>query len=47
VPQVQQVRVVAAQLAGQLGRGDAPGEAADDEDRLAGPARGCRAGPCR
>jgi hypothetical protein len=38
VPQVQQLRAVAAQLAGQLGRGDALGEAADDQDQFPGPA---------
>jgi hypothetical protein len=38
VPQVQELRAVAAQLAGQLGGGDALGEAADDQDEFAGPA---------
>jgi hypothetical protein len=38
VPQVQQLRAVTAQLAGQLGRGDALGEAADDQDQFPGPA---------
>jgi hypothetical protein len=38
VPQVQQLRAVATQLAGQLGGGDALGEAADDQDQLPGPA---------
>jgi hypothetical protein len=40
VPEVQEFRTVAAQLAGQLGGGDALGEAADDQDQLAGPALG-------
>jgi hypothetical protein len=38
VPQVQQLRAVAAQLAGQSGGGDPLGEAADDQDQLVGPA---------
>ena len=38
VPQVQEFRAVAAQLAGQLGGGDALGEAADDQDQFPGPA---------
>jgi hypothetical protein len=38
VPQIQELRAVAAQLAGQLGGGDALGEAADDQDQFAGPA---------
>lgn len=38
VPQVQELRAVAAQLAGQLGGGDALGEAADDQDQFMGPA---------
>jgi hypothetical protein len=38
VPQVQQLRAVAAQLAGQPGGGDALGEAADDQDQFPGPA---------
>ena len=36
VPQVQEFRAVAAQLAGQLGGGDALGEAADDQDQSRG-----------
>jgi hypothetical protein len=36
VPQVQQFRAVAVQLAGQLGGGDALGEAADDQDQFPG-----------
>jgi hypothetical protein len=38
VPQVQELRAVAAQLAGQLGGGGALGEAAEDQDQLAGAA---------
>ena len=38
VPQVQEFRAVAAQLAGQLSGGDALGEAADDQDQFPGPA---------
>jgi hypothetical protein len=38
VPQVQEFRAVAVQLAGQLGSGDALGEAADDQDQFTGPA---------
>ena len=37
VPQVQEFRAVATQLAGQLGGGDALGEATDDQDQFAGP----------
>src|ERR1700733_3233071 len=40
VPQVQQLRAVASQLAGQLGGRDALGEAPDDQDQFAGPAFG-------
>jgi hypothetical protein len=40
VPQVQEFRAVAVQLAGQLGGGDPLGEAADDQDQFAGPALG-------
>jgi hypothetical protein len=40
VPQVQEFRAVAAQFAGQLGGGDALGEAAEDQDQFAGPALG-------
>jgi hypothetical protein len=40
VPQVQEFRAVAVQLAGQLGGGDALGEATDDQDQLPGPALG-------
>ena len=38
VPQVQEFRTVAVQLAGQLGGGDALGEAADDQDQFPGQA---------
>jgi hypothetical protein len=38
MPQVQEFRAVAAQLAGQLGGGDALGEAAEDQDQFARPA---------
>jgi len=38
VPQVQQLRAVASQLAGQLGGGHALGDATDDQDQFAGPA---------
>jgi hypothetical protein len=38
VPQVQEFRAVAVQLTGQLGRGDALGEAADDQDQFPRPA---------
>jgi hypothetical protein len=34
VPQIQELRAVAVQLAGQLGGGDALGEAADDQDQF-------------
>ena len=37
MPQPQQLRAVAAQLAGQLGGGHALGEPADDQDQLPGP----------
>ena len=37
MPQVQEFRAVAVQLAGQLGGGDALGEAADDQDQFPGP----------
>jgi hypothetical protein len=37
VSQVEQLRAVAAQLAGQLRRGHALGEPADDQDQLPGP----------
>ena len=40
VPRLQQLRAVAAQLAGQLGGGDALGEAADDQGQLPGPPLG-------
>jgi hypothetical protein len=38
VPQVQQLHPVAAQFAGQLGGGDALGDAAEDQQDLRGPA---------
>jgi hypothetical protein len=38
VPQVQEFRAVTIQFAGQLGGGDALGEAADDQDQFPGPA---------
>jgi hypothetical protein len=38
VPQVQELRAVAVQLAGQSGGGDALGEAADDQDPFPGSA---------
>jgi hypothetical protein len=38
VPQVQQLRAVAVQLAGLSGGGDALGEAADDQDQFPRPA---------
>jgi hypothetical protein len=38
VPQVQELRAVAVQLAGQSGGGDALGEAADDQDDFPRPA---------
>ena len=38
MPQVQEFRAVAAQLAGQWSGGDALGEAADDQDQFAGTA---------
>jgi hypothetical protein len=38
VPQVQQLRAVAAQLAGQLGGRDTLGETAEDQDQFPGPA---------
>jgi len=38
VPQVQEFRAIAAQLAGQLGGGDALGEATDNQDQFAWPA---------
>jgi hypothetical protein len=38
VPQVEQLRAVAAQLAGQLGGGHPLGEAAEDQDQFPGPA---------
>jgi hypothetical protein len=38
VPQVQEFRAVAVQLAGQLGGGDPLGEAAEDQDQFPGPA---------
>src|SRR5262245_31075222 len=38
VPQVQELRAVAAQLAGQVGGRDPLGDAAEDQDQLAGPA---------
>lgn len=38
MPQVQQLRAVAVQLAGQLGGGDSLGEAAYDQDQFPGPA---------
>jgi len=38
VPQVQQLRAVAVQLAGELGGGHALSEAADDQDQFPGPA---------
>jgi hypothetical protein len=38
VPQVQEFRAVAAQLAGQLSGGDALSEAADNQDQFAGTA---------
>ena len=44
VPQVQEFRAVAAQFAGQLGGGDALGEAADDQDQFTGPALGAAQG---
>ena len=37
VPQVQQLRAVALQLAGELGGGDALGDPADDQDQFDGP----------
>jgi hypothetical protein len=40
VPQVQEFRTVAVQFAGQLGGGDALGEAAEDQDQFTGPALG-------
>jgi hypothetical protein len=40
VPQVQEFRTVTVQFAGQLGGRDPLGEAADDQDQLAGPALG-------
>jgi hypothetical protein len=44
VPQVQQLRAVAAQLAGQLGGGDTLGETAEDQDQFPGPALGAAQG---
>jgi hypothetical protein len=38
VPQVQEFRAVTIPFAGQLGGGDALGEAADDQDQFPGPA---------
>ena len=38
MPQVQEFRAIAAQLAGQLGGGDALGEATDNQDQFAWPA---------
>jgi hypothetical protein len=40
VPQIQELRTVAVQFAGQSGGGDALGEAADDQDQFAGPTLG-------
>lgn len=40
VPEVEQLRAVAVQFAGQLGGGDALGEPADDQDQFAGPTLG-------
>jgi hypothetical protein len=40
VSQPQQLRAIAAQLAGQLGGGHALGEAAEDQDQLPGPPLG-------
>jgi hypothetical protein len=40
VSQPQELRPIAAQLAGQLGGGHALGEPADDQDQLAGPPLG-------
>jgi hypothetical protein len=40
VPQSQQLGAVAVQFAGQLGGGDPLGEAAEDQDQLAGSALG-------
>ena len=37
MPQVQQLRAVTLQLAGQLGGGDTLGEPADDQDEFSGP----------
>jgi hypothetical protein len=38
VPEVQQLRAVAAQIAGQLGGRDTLGETAEDHDQFPGPA---------